>query len=72
MNETDSHQQIQDFALVCWEDSMRWTARVQTVNHYLASPKGKDNTDWKVPAVKQKNRCVEHPLKFLPVLPRSS
>ena len=72
MNETDSHQQIQDFALVCWEDSMRWTSRVQTVNHYLASAKGNDNTYWKVPAVKQKNRCVKQPVQFRLYLPRPS
>jgi hypothetical protein len=37
---------------------MRWTTRVETVNHYINSTKGIDSTYWKVHAVKKKNVCV--------------
>ena len=58
MNETDSHQQIQDFALVHWENGEDWTSRVRTVDHYINSTKGIDSLYWRVPAVKN-NGCVD-------------
>jgi len=54
----DRDYQIQDMALVCWEDSMRWTSRVETINHYLASSKGIDSTYWKVHAVKRRTDSI--------------